>query len=316
MNKKVFITGGAGFLGANLVRRLLAEGGFDIYVVERQGTDMWRLQEVKNSIDITYADITNIDLINQVVSKIKPDIVFHFASYGVYGAVQKDRAIMELVNERGTSRIVFAFKENHIPDLFVFASTSFVYAPKQGAIAETDAVEPINEYAVTKIQAEKKLAEISKEINMNTICARLFTPYGYYEDSQRLIPHIVLNALSDKQIDLVSPSNVRDFIFIEDVLDLLVKMIEKKGDYRGEVFNVGSGQQHMVGQVVETVQRVMAKKLNVQFGEKENLYKEPKNFIADISKAKTEFNWQPRHSLEQGIARNVEWFTSNKNLYV
>ena len=312
--KKVLVSGGAGFIGANLVRRLIASDDFEVFVIEKEGTNMWRLKDIEDKIIFKYVDLRDDKALEQAIQEIKPNIVFHLASYGVYGAVQKDEEQMKLVNVKGTVNLAEALKDN-TPELFVFASTSFVYGPKEGAITETDEIGPINEYAVTKYEAEQKLAAISKESNMSVINARLFTPYGTYEDSQRLIPHIILNTLEENTIELGSPNNVRDFIFIEDVMDVFLKMMQTDKKYLGEVFNIGSGKQHSIQQVVETVEKVLDKKLDVSYGGKSSPYQEPKNFIADISKTKKEFDWEPQHDLETGIKKTIEWFEKHKDLY-
>mgnify|MGYP001612072564 CR=1 FL=1 len=314
-NATVLITGGAGFIGANLVRKLLSVGGFEVSVIEKEGTNLWRLSDILYRITFRYADLKDDKSVRQIIQEIQPSIVFHLASYGVDGSVQKDELEMRLVNREGTSKLVLALKEQHVPEIFVFTSTSFVYGPKDGKLTEKDKVVPLNEYAATKYKAEKELQRIAKESGISVINARLFTAYGYYENNKPLIPYIILNALQDKPIELSSPDNVRDFIFIEDVLDLFMKMIETKQNYQGEVFNVGSGKQHRIADIVDAIEKAMNKKLPVSYGRRSSPYQEPKVFVADNTKAKETFGWEPKYDLESGIEKNVAWFERHKKLY-
>jgi len=158
------------------------------------------------------------------------------------------------------------------------------------------------------------LSQFAKEHNLPVVNVRLFTAYGYYEDKAKLMPSIILNALQDKPIELSSPGNVRDFIFIEDAIEAFLNIVQSDKQYKGEMFNIGSGQQHSIAEVVEAVEKALGKQLQVQYG-KENYYKEPKAFIADITKAKHTFNWEPQHNFAAGIVKSVAWYQANQYLY-
>jgi nucleoside-diphosphate-sugar epimerase len=312
--KKVLITGGAGFIGANLVRKLVSLPGFEVFIIEKKNTNLWRLKDIADKINIKYVDLEDRNRLSKVIDGIKPNIVFHLASYGVYPAFQNDSSKMVDINIKGTLNLADSLKKYPILS-FVNVGTCFEYKEKKSKINENDALSPLNFYAVTKLAAELFLKNFAEANNMPIVNLRLFTPYGCYEASQRLIPYIILSALKNKKIELASPDTVRDFIFIEDVIDLFLKIIKNSRKYQGEIFNVGSGKHHSVKNVVDVTEKLLGKKLDVKYGKASYYRKDFKFFSANNAKAKAAFNWQIKYDLESGIGKSIDWFLKNRKLY-
>ena len=313
--KRVLITGGAGFIGANLTRKLVSFPDFEIFVIEKRNTNLWRIKEIINKINIKYLDLEDSEKLSKTVNEIRPHIVFHLASYGVYPSFQADLRKMIRTNIEGTLNLINSLKNHHILS-FIYTGTCSEYKEKKSKLKENDSIDPLNVYAITKLTAGLLLKKLAKENNLPVINLRLFTPYGYYEDKQRLIPYIILNALNNKKIELSSPNYVRDFIFIEDVIDIFLRTIKSNHNYQGEIFNIGSGKQYRIKEVINIVEKLLGKKLNVSYGKRKSYYQEPKVLIADNSKAKTAFNWKINHDFKSGIAKTIDWFKENKKLYL
>lgn len=314
-DKKILITGGAGFIGANLSRKLVSIPNFKVSVIEKRNTDLWRIKDIANKLSIEYVDLEDFNSLSKVVHDIKPHIVFHLASYGVYPSFQNNLRKMVSTNIEGALNLIDSLKNCPISS-FVNTGTYFAYKEKKSKLNENDFTDPLNFYATTKLTAELLLKKFARENNLPVINLRLFTPYGYYEDSHRLIPYIILNALRNKKIALSSPHSVRDFIFIEDVIDLFLKIVKSNHNYRGEIFNVGSGKQYSVKDIVNVAEKLLYKKLNVRYGVRASYFNEPKNLVADNKKARTEFHWKLNYDIESGIAKTIDWFQKNKELYL
>jgi nucleoside-diphosphate-sugar epimerase len=312
--KKILITGGAGFIGANLARRLVAEGGFNVYIIEKKTTNLWRIKDVLSKVTLVYVDLKNRNSTIKAINIIKPNVVFHLASYGVYPVTQTDAKSMIDGNVLTTLHVVDSLKGLR-STLLINAGSCAEYQEKKSNISETDPVDPKTPYAITKLAAELLLQTMTQEYRVPVINLRLFTPYGYFEDNQRLIPHVILRALENKTAELSSPNYVRDFIFIEDLVDIFLQILYTNKKYYGEIFNIASGKQHSIKEVVATVEKVLGKKIKTAYGKKVSHYQEPEFFQADIAKAKGEFSWNPRHSFEAGITKTIDWFLKNKHLY-
>ncbi|MCX6723785.1 MAG: NAD(P)-dependent oxidoreductase [Candidatus Staskawiczbacteria bacterium] len=311
---KVLITGGAGFIGSNLTRKLVSSGDFEVFIIEKKHANLWRLKDVLDKVTIRYVDIEDSDRLSKFVNSVSPSVIFHLASYGVYPSVQHDLRKMIDINICGTINLVNSLKGCKV-STFVNASSCSEYKSKKTSINEEDPVDPSNVYGVTKLAAELLLKKIAEENNFPVVNLRLFTPFGYFEDGQRLIPYIILNALEGRRIDLASPNYVRDFIFIEDLMDVFIKILEKKHNYKGEIFNIGSGKQHSIKEVVRIIGELLGEKLNVNYGERSSYYKESNFFQADNKKAMGTFDWRINHDFESGILKTINWFRENKKLY-
>ncbi len=312
--KKILITGGAGFIGANLVRRLVAEGGFQVFIIEKKGTSLWRLKDVVGKVAVHFVDLEDEKHLYKIITSIKPNVVFHLAGYGAYPAFQHDVMEMARTNINGTLNLVNAVKNIPITT-FINIGSSSEYKEKKSAIAEDDATDPANLYAVTKLATVLLLKKMAEEYNLPIINVRPFNVYGQYGNSQGFVHYAILGALRNEKIELSSPSNVRDFIFIEDLVDLFLRMMKITKKYRGEIFNAGSSHQYSIVEALRVIEKILGRKIQVSYKKKGNYYREAKSFRADIKKAKKAFGWKPLYTIDVGFEKTARWFLENQALY-
>ncbi len=311
-NKKVLITGATGFMGANLARYFL-EKGDEIFVFTRRTSDKWRIRNILGNISEYYVDLKDSVNLEKIIKKIKPQIVIHTAVYGGY-SFQNDTAKIIEANCTGTVNLINALKGARI-ELFINTGSSSEYGIKPKPMKETDLLEPFSVYGVTKAAADLYCHAIAKEENMPVVTLRLFSPYGYYEEKNRLVSSVILSCLKFRNPKLSSPDSVRDFIFIEDVVTAYEKVIDNKNKVKGEIFNIGSGKQHTVGEIAENIVKLIGNKVKPEWGKIANPRQEPECWQADISRAKRLLNWEPKYSLRQGLEKDINWFKRNIALY-
>lgn len=312
MKKKYLVTGGTGFVGSNLVRALV-EKGEDISIIVRDKNLNWRIKDLNKKVNIYESEISD-PKVSKIVSAIKPDYIFHLAAYGVLPS-ESDPIRMVDVNIKGTINLINAVKKNPFK-LFINTGTSVEYGLKNSKMRESDVLAPINDYGVTKAAATLYAQKESVRNNLPIITFRLFTPYGYFEDRNRLIPSVVNNALRNTPIKVSVPTSVRDFIFIEDLVEAYLMSTKIKFN-PGNILNIGTGRCFTIKEIVETVRKITNSNSKVVWGgvEKQERFIEPKKWEADISKTKGAIKWGPHHSLNQGLKKTVEWFKENQNLY-
>jgi len=142
----------------------------------------------------------------------------------------------------------------------------------------------------------------------------LFSPYGRYEQKFRLVPSVILSALQKINPSIASRQFVRDFIFIDDVLDAYEGVIDIK-NASGKIFNIGSGQQHSVGEVVDMIVGLLGNEVSSEIGIPQAWKNEPAFWQADIQRAKSELDWEPKYSLEKGLSATIDWFKVYRGLY-
>lgn len=311
--RKILITGGTGFVGANFVRTFLGLGD-DVHLIVRPESNFWRIEDIKNSVTLHYVDLLNASELEAFIIGLKPEIILHFATYGAYPGRQQDVKLTADTNVLGTMYLANAASK--IPcKCFINTGSSSEYGEKNCPMSEDDLLEPNNLYGITKAAGTLYCQFLAKSMELPMVTMRLFSVYGYFEDVRRLMPAVALAGLNRKVFTSPSPSLVRDFIFIEDVISAYMKVIDSIGDIRGNIFNIGSGMQHSIAEVADGAGKALGYDIKTEYGNAAAKQHEPKQWVADISKAKKILHWEPAFSLEKGIAKNIAWFQNHISLY-
>ncbi|RLF51872.1 MAG: NAD-dependent dehydratase [Thermoplasmata archaeon] len=311
-SKTMLITGATGFIGSCLIHKLVDTNVYDIHIIKRKQSNIWRIKNILDYVSIHDVDIIDYTKLRKVIKSVKPDLIFHTATYGGY-PFQKDINKIIQTNIIGTINLVNVCAEVGF-DAFINTGSSSEYGLKDKPIQETDLPEPISEYGVAKEAATLFCQAKAKKERLPIVTLRLFSPYGYYEEPTRLIPSVIKSCLLNKNPKVSSPHSVRDFIFVEDVVNAYIKAINFSSS-SGEVFNIGYGQQHSVGYVVNKIIRLTGDKVKPEWGSIPKRSNEPTSWQADISKAKDILHWKPKYSIEHGLKKTIEWFEKNISLY-
>ena len=310
--KKVLITGGAGFIGSNFVRKFL-ELDYEVYIIEKKESNLWRLEDIKNKIKINYINLEDFSRLKSFIIKTKPKIILHFATYGAYQSWQQDTKLTINTNLLGTVNLVNACSKINF-DCFINTGSSSEYGIKDKPMKENDLLEPVSLYGITKSATTMYCQHVAKKYNLPIVTFRPFGVYGYFEAKKRLIPTIIKSCLKNEEFSLSSPNSVRDFVFIEDMMDAYLKAINNIQSIKGEILNLGTGKQTRINEAVDLIREITNSNTKPQYGQERIAQYEPKNWVADILKIKRLLNWQPKYSLKEGLKKDVEWF--KKNIYV
>lgn len=313
MKNTFLVTGATGFIGANLVRKLVKQGQHTSIIVRDKKLN-WRLYDIAHKIDIYECDIQD-EKLHKIVKKITPDYIFHLARYGNLPQEDDIKKMID-INLTGTINLIDAVKVSPFK-LFINAGSGDEYGIKEmAAMQEKDILKPVTNNGVVKSAATLYCQKESIRNAIPIINFRLFTPYGYFEGENRLIPAVILSVLEDRPIRVSNPAFVRDFIFIEDVVDAYLHAVKMKHKY-GEIYNIGSGKQYSVGEIVQMIQKITKNKSYVRWGAvgKQARYIEPSRWEADMSKTKRVLEWEPKNTIEVGLTKTIGWFEKNKNLY-
>ncbi len=308
------ITGGTGFIGANLARRLLEKHPkASIHLITQPGSSLWRLAEIEHKFFVHEIDLINFVNITALIKRIKPTHIFHLAAFGGMPHEQNQTMIFR-VNLDATINLLNACKQVGF-ECFINTGSSSEYGKKNTAMNENDLLEPISDYAVAKAAATQFCFKEAQVNALPIYTVRPFSVYGPYEMASRLIPTIINNALENKPINLGTPHNVRDFIHIDDMVHLYVAIAEQKPS-QAFIFNAGTGIQSTVQNVVDTIQKLLNKPLDVTWGSHQARPWEPTCWRADINRAHNVLNWQPTNTLHTGLEKTISWFKDNGSLYM
>ncbi len=310
--KKILITGATGFVGANLARHFLKKGA-NISILKRRQSNLWRIKDIINQISIYDANLMDYARIDKVVKRIKPDVILHTAAYGGY-ATQGNLSLIIKTNFDSTVNLLDSCLKRGF-EFFINTGSSSEYGIKDSPMRESDLLEPVTLYGVSKAAASIYCQYVAKKHNLPIVTLRLFSPYGYFDDESRVISYIILSYLKNKTVNIFSPGSVRDFIFIDDVVASYEKALEIDSNYRTEIFNIGSGKQHTIEKLTGIITGAVDNSILVKYRKKSLSGIEPKVWVADISKSDAELRWKPNFTINQGLKKTIDWFKENKKLY-
>jgi len=326
-DKKVLVTGGAGFIGSHLCERLLADG---THVVSVDNFNSYYDPDMKrrNIADISArhsnqftsiaADIRDSDAIGKILKDFSPDAVVHLAAMaGVRPSIQ-DPALYVDVNINGTQVLLEACRAAGTKD-FIFASSSSVYGNNEKVpFSETDNVDyPISPYAATKKAGELMCHTYSHLYGFKSVCLRFFTVYGPRQRPDLAIRKFTRLLHSGEEIPFYGDgSTQRDYTFIEDIIDGVTKALlwnyqRPEGSY--EIFNLGESRTVSLSEMIACLEKATGKKARLK-----KLPMQPGDVnttFADVSKSKRILGYDPRTSFEAGISRFVEWLNKQEKVH-
>lgn len=278
------VTGAGGFVGANLVRRLLADGRRVVGLV-RPGSDTWRLE----GLDV---EVVEADVRESVPGGF--GLVFHLATHGAY-SWQDDEAAIRETNILGTRNALSAGER------VVVAGSSSEYGLKGHAPGEEEPLGPNSAYAAAKAAATAHALE------RGAVALRLYSVYGPWEEPNRLVPTLLAHGLRGELPPLVSPTIARDFVHVDDVCEAFVRA---EGAEPGRVYNVGSGRQTTVAEIVEAVRALLGLEAEPQWGSMPDRGWDTETWVSNPQRIRDELGWEARIGLEDGLRQTLDWLRS------
>jgi UDP-glucose 4-epimerase len=309
--KRVLITGGTGFVGANLARRLVHDG-HDVHLLIRGASDAWRIEPMRAEISLHAADLEDAAAVLQAVGRIRPDWVFHLAAHGAY-SWQTELCRIVSTNVVGTANLVDACLRVGC-EAFVNTGSSSEYGLKDHPAAEEEALEPNSYYAVAKASATFLCRFTARSRNVRMPTLRLYSVYGPYEEPNRLVPALIVHGLRAELPPLTDPDTARDFVYVDDVVDAYLLAATRPGDDPGAIYNVGTGTQTSLRAIVDLARRTLGIGVEPVWGSMPNRAWETSVWIADARKLRSELGWRPARPIEEGFRRTVEWLRSDRTL--
>jgi nucleoside-diphosphate-sugar epimerase len=312
LNKqKLLITGATGFIGSCLLRELLSRDE-KVAILLRKNANTWRINDILHKTTVYQSDLSDYAELSRLIKDIKPTVIYHLAAYGAYPA-QNNPDLCISTNITGTLNLLRATCDIDY-ELFVNTGSSSEYGFKNSPMSEKDYLEPASYYAVTKSSQTLLCSYFSKENRKPIITLRPFSVYGPYEEGSRFIPTLMKSLLFNLKMDLVSPSITRDWIYVDDMIQvyLMTSTLQK---FSGQVFNIGTGIQTSINDIVNLSMEVTTQKGKFNWGTMEQRRWDTNYWVADISKAKQLLNWYPKIDLRNGLSLTWEWFRRNNSIY-
>jgi nucleoside-diphosphate-sugar epimerase len=313
-NKRVLITGATGFIGANLLRYLVEHYDAFYYAMIRKNSNLWRIDDIKESINLIKLDLNDKKRLDKTIIKIDPEIIFHLSAFGGF-SFQKDIDKIIETNLSGTFNLLQSVSNLTRVPAFINTGSSSEYGVKQKIMEERDFLEPVTYYGFAKASLTLLSQVFYYQRKIPVVTLRLFSPYGYFDSQERLIPYIILSLLKNRDVIINSPDSVRDYVFIDDVISAYIKALKFKNK-RGQVYNIGSGRQISIKKITDIIKKHLDSRSRIIIKDNNRIPEnESKKWQASIIKAKKDLNWRPETDLENGIKKTIKWFKDNINKF-
>ncbi len=318
--KRIFVTGGAGYIGSHVVKAL-GEKGHDVLVYDILSKGY---REAVLHGELVVGDLADTALLKKTMKDFKPDAIMHFAAFIEVGESVLNPLKYYRNNAANTLNLLDAMIEHDVRH-FVFSSSAAVYGkPEMVPIPETEAVKPINPYGWSKALVETVMEDLSRSAGLRYMALRYFNAAGadpgcrigeQHNPESHLIPLTLKAAKKERETvkifgtDYPTPDGtcIRDYIHVTDLADAHIRALDHLlNNGTSEVLNCGYGHGFSVRDVVRTVKKVTG----IDFSVEETSRREgdPPVLVADNSRIKERLNWKPAHDDLEYIVRTAwEW---------
>jgi nucleoside-diphosphate-sugar epimerase len=297
---RALVTGAAGFVGAHLTARLVAEG-WDVTGTVRPGSPPWRLAAlgVEAHVDVVAADLADRDQAVAVAAAAAPDVAFLLAAARSASAPD-ERAATAAVNGLSPLWVTDALPESCRAVVRVGSSTE--YGQVEGATDEAAPLQPRGFFGTTKAAGSLLVAAAAARRRLRAVVLRPFQVYGPLDHAERLVPTVLRAARRREPLSLTAPGRCRDWVFVDDVVEACVRAASADGLAPGQVLNIGTGRQVANEELVAEVERLTGRAVEVTRDYGGRAW-DTDNWVCDPSAARRLLGWEAAVGLTDGLAR-------------
>jgi dTDP-glucose 4,6-dehydratase len=339
---RVIVTGGAGFIGSNFVRHLLATSDARVVVIDEltYAGNLRSLDDFAGDprFHFVRSDIADREAVASVFREHRPTALVNFAAEShVDRSIEGPRAFVH-TNVVGTFELL-EVSRLHVEELgreergvfrFLHVSTDEVFGSlgPVGAFCETTPYAPRSPYAATKAGADHLVRAWHHTFGLATLVTNCSNNYGPFQFPEKLVPLMILNALEGKPLPIYGDGgNVRDWLYVEDHCEAIRRVLERARP--GESYNVGGGAElsnlEMVDRLCAVLERELPAATNSALAERGvRAYAELKTFVEDRpghdrryamddARIRSELGWRPAHDLDRGLAATVRWYLAHRD---
>jgi UDP-glucose 4-epimerase len=297
--QRILITGGCGFVGSNLVRRLIAEDRYVITVVDNLSRGKHsNLGELARRVEMLELDINSPDL-DGIFQSRNFAVVVHLSAIHYIPYCESHPTETCRTNIEGTQAVLDLSIKYGVKRFFL-ASSGAVYASAEKPHKETDDLSPLDIYGLTKITNESQVKLAARKGDCSFIIGRIFNVIGPGETNPHLVPELIERAKQSKCIEVGNVQSKRDYIHVADVCEA-IRTLTLSARSQVATFNIGTGKPYDVVEVIECLSHVMGTKLEYKSTVRFSRKVDRPLLEADISRIQAEYGWRPRFTLEDGI---------------
>lgn len=306
---RVMVTGGCGFLGAALTARLANEGA-EVVVLDDHRLGTPENLAGRCSLDDVTFSVTNLedpDATRKAIEEHAPATIYHLAAKHFIPDCNRDPHGAVAANVVGTQSLLDACSLHKGLESLVIASSAAVYTPGPGPHREEDATRPTDIYGLTKLwnEDQAKLFHAARDGRVGVGIARLFNIFGPGETNEHLIPAILRQGMDGGVLSLGNLDSRRDYVFVDDVANALLRFPEATAGGGLETCNLGTERQHDGHEVVRAASEALDRGLEVRLDPDRLRPSDRPDLLSDCSHAHTVLGWSAGIGLREGIERSI-----------
>lgn len=299
---RILVTGGNGYVGRELCRRLCHK--HEVAVADNLRNGPWRFDGATASrLDLREIDIRNPREATEVLDVTHPDVVIHLAAIHFIPECEKYPTLAVATNVGGTVNLLNATPPG---SRFVFASSGAVYEPGEEAHREdTSPTGPTDTYGLTKLHGEQYLRYLAAQRDLQAVIVRLFNVIGPGETNPHILPEIIAQLKMGRSVlRLGNISSRRDFIHVSDAADGFAAAAVSGEIAAGivETVNLAGGRRYSVSEMIETLGTITGRQIQVEHDGARMRKVDRPSLLADVSRMQTIFGWKPRRSFAEAVA--------------
>ncbi len=306
---KTLVTGGAGFIGSNLIRALL-ERGDEVRVLDNFSTGLRANLAGLNGVEVVEGELRSYERVHAAVRGVEQ--VFHLGALGSVPRSVQDPLTSSAVNVEGTLNVLLAARDEGVRRVVFSSSTSVYGSSRTLPTSESEPPDPISPYGVAKLAAERYCVSFSRVYDLETVVLRYFNVFGPrqspFSQYAAVIPLFITAISRGEPITIHGDGEQsRDFTYVANVVDATMRAGEA-GGASGRILNVAAGTPASVNQVAETIGRLLGKPVERETAP--SRAGDIRDSWADISAAREVLGFEPRVGLEEGLRLTVDALVS------
>ena len=310
-DKRILVTGGAGFIGSEVVSQLIKKNAIVTVLDNFSSGKKQYLPKNNKKLKIIKGDITDEKIVKRAVKD--QESVIHLAALPFIPDSFYYPADFFNVNTTGSVNLLWKSIQSNSVDRFIHISTSEVYGSAQFVpMDENHPTAPHSTYAVSKLAGDRVAFTLHKENGFPVVIIRPFNSYGPNYTQPYIIPEIMNQLLNGtKELMLGNVDATRDFTYVSDTADAIISSLSSKKAI-GEIINVGSGNEISIRDLALKISKIAKTKIKIRYDESRERPYDVNRLICNNKKAKTILDWTPKITMDQGLKKIFQWATANR----
>jgi UDP-glucose 4-epimerase len=304
--KRVFVTGATGFIGAALVRRLVADG-YEVAALIRPESNPWRLGDSLDKVRVIHGSLESLETLEPALADFRPDTVMHLAWHGVEKARRNDPAQVRTNVCASVDLLLAAARAGC--RAFLGAGSQAEYGPSREVLAEDSPTRPVSLYGAAKLATYVLLSQLATQHDMRFAWLRIFSVYGPQDDPGTLVSYVVNELLSRRPPAVSKAEHLWDYLYVDDAASAFIATGESQA---AGIFNVASGHARPLRDMITRLRDGIDPASSIDFG----AIPEPPSGayplragIANLERV----GWKPATAIDHAVSQTVAWYRDHSS---